>query len=186
MKRSWAFVLILLLGFQAAAASSLVQRRRPLRRTVVVVHRGWPLHRPLPRVVVHGVRVPVRVSPVRFLPAVLWPGVVVAVPPRRDALIWEDGETLAGDEDWTEFTLNCDSSGSRLWLEMAAGRAQFDWAEIVFENGDTQVVDMKEGERGPGHYVLLDFPDGRRVDHVRMVARSVGDEARVVLKMEKR
>ncbi len=189
MKRSWALILTVLLGIQAvagiAAASSLVQRRRLPRRTVVVVHRGWPIHRPLRHVIIRPVRAAIRVQPVRFLPAVFWTGVIVATAPRRDFLVWEDGETLARDEDWTEFTLNCDNSGRQLWLEVAAGSAQFDWAEIVFENGDTQVVDMKEWERGPGHYELLNFPDGRRVDHVRMVARAASEEARVVLKMEK-
>jgi hypothetical protein len=56
---------------------------------------------------------------------------------------------------------------------------------VVFENGDARVVDMKEWTRGPGYYELLDFRDGRRVDHVRVVARARSDEARVALKMEK-
>ena len=189
MKRSWALVLMVMLGFQAAAgmasASSLGQRRRPPRRTIVVVHKSWPLHRQLRPVIVRPVRVAFRVHPVRFLPAVAWAGLVVAAAPHRNLLVWEDGETLSGAEDWTEFTLNCDNSGRRLWLEVVAGRAQFDWAEIVFENGEAQVVDMNEWEGGPGHYEMLNFPDGRRVDHVRIIARAVGDQARVVLKMEK-
>jgi len=189
MKRSWALVLMVMLGFQAAAgmasASSLGQRRRPPRRTIVVVHKSWPLHRQLRPVIVRPVRVAFRVHPVRFLPAVAWAGLVVAAAPHRNLLVWEDGETLSGAEDWTEFTLNCDNSGRRLWLEVVAGRVQFDWAEIVFENGDAQVVDMNEWERGPGHYEMLNFTDGRRVDHVRVIARAASDQARVVLKMEK-
>jgi hypothetical protein len=122
-----------------------------------------------------------------FLPVAVWTGVVVAVAtsPARDILVWEDGETLTRDEDWTEFTLNADSRGTKLWLQVVDGRAQFDWAEVVFENGDTRVVDMKEWVRGPGLYPLLDFADGRKVDHVRMVARAKTPDARVVLKMEK-
>ena len=99
--------------------------------------------------------------------------------------MWEDGETLAKDEDWTEFTLTCDNRGTRLWLEVAAGKVQFDWAEVVFENGDAVVVDFAEKTHRPGLYSLLDFRDGRKVDHVRLVARAKTPEARVVLKMEK-
>ena len=63
---------------------------------------------------------------------------------------WEDAETLNADDDWTEFTLNADARGTRLWLQVVEGRVQFDWAEVTFDNGDTRVVDMKEWTRGPG------------------------------------
>ncbi len=188
MKRLITLLLLAILSVQmvepALAARRVVVRRGPHRRTTVVVHRGWPLRRPARVVVVRPARVAYRVAPVVFLPLVMWTGVVVATAPARDILVWEDGETVSKDEDWTEFTLNCDNRGTALWLEVAAGRAQFDWAECVFENGDTRVVDMKEWTRGPGHYALLDFKDGRKVDHVRVVVRAKSDEARVVLKME--
>jgi len=64
-------------------------------------------------------------------------------------------------------------------------RVLVDWAEVVFENGDTRAVDFDEKTLKPGLYSLLDFRDGRKVDHVRMVARAKSYEARVVLKMEK-
>ncbi len=130
-------------------------------------------------------RVTYRVAPAVFLPLVVWTGVVIASAPARDILVWEDGETINKDEDWTEFTLNCDSRGTKLWLEVVSGRVQFDWAETVFENGEAQVVDFAEKTHGAGLYSLLDFRDGRKVDHVRVVARAKTDEARVVLKMEK-
>jgi hypothetical protein len=44
---------------------------------------------------------------------------------------------------------------------------------------------MKEWTRDPGFYELLDFRDGRQVDHVRLVARARTPEARVALQMEK-
>lgn len=187
MKRLVVFGLFVLLGLQTAtgiSSASADQRRRP-RRTVVVVHKGFPLRRPLRSVVIRPVRVPFRVVPARFLPAVFWAGVLISTAPQRDLLVWEDGETFAQEEDWTEIGLNCDNTGKRLWIEVASGKVQFDWAEVVFANGDTQVVDMKEWERGPGYYELLNFADGRKVDHVRMVARAMTAEARVVLKMEK-
>ena len=54
----------------------------------------------------------------------------------------------------------------------------------MFDNGDALVVDMSNRERGPGYFDLLEFREGRRVDHVRVVARARTPEARVVLKME--
>src|SRR5262249_37685759 len=120
-------------------------------------------------------------------PVVFWTGAVVAVTtsPAPDRLVWQDGETLVRGDDWTEFTLESDQRGSKLWLRVADGRAQFDWAEVVFANGDTRVVDMKEWTRDTGLYSLLDFPDGRRIDHVRIVARAKSPEARVALELER-
>ena len=106
----------------------------------------------------------VRVAPVTFLAPVVFASVVVATAPARDVLVWEDGETLSKDEDWTEFTLNCDARGTKLWYEVVGGKVQADWAEVVFENGDAQVVDFAEKTHGAGLYSLLDFKDGRKVD----------------------
>lgn len=188
MLRFLALLLALLLGVQIAvpafAARRVVVRHRP-HRTTVVVHRGWPLRRPARAVVVRPARVVVRVTPVRYLAPIAFATVVVATAPAHDVLVWEDGETLAKDEDWTEFTLNCDNRGTKLWYEVVAGKVQADWAEVVFENGDTQVVDFAEKTHDAGLYALLDFKDGRKVDHVRMVARAKSDEARIVLRMEK-
>ena len=188
MKRWLPIVLLGLLGLQIAAPSFAARRavrRGPVvRRTVVVVHRGWPIRRPLRRVIVRPVRVTYRVAPVVYLAPVTWRGVVARTGPRPDVLVWQDAETLYGDEGWTELTLNAESRGTRLWLEVTEGRIQFDWAEVTFDNGDSRVVDMKEWTRGAGYYELLDFRDGRRVDHVRLVARARSDEARVALEME--
>jgi hypothetical protein len=105
--------------------------------------------------------------------------------PAREALVWEDSETLFRGEGWTEFTLECDARGTKLWYEVVSGRVQADWAEVVFEDGETQVVDFASRTQLPGLYPLLDFRDGRKVDHVRMVARATTNEARVALKMGK-
>jgi hypothetical protein len=191
MKRLVPVVLLLLIAFHAVepafAARRVVVRRGPHVRTTVVVHRGWPLRRPLRKVVVRPARVAVRVRPATYLPVAVWTGVVVmaAASPARDVLAWEDAETLVRADDWTDITLNADSRGRRLWVQVAEGRVQFDWAEVVFANGDARVVEMKSWTRGPGLYELMDFRDGRRVDHVRMVARAWTPEARVVLRMEK-
>ena len=169
----------------SSATRRRVVRRGPHHRTVVVVHRGWPLRRAHHVVVVRPARVAVRVAPAVFLAPVVFTPVIVAARPVGDVLAWEDAETLDKEEDWTEFTLNADSRGRKLYIEISAGRAQIDWAEIVFENGDTQVVDFAEKTHKPGLYSLFDFRDGRRVDHVRMVARAKSDESKITLLMEK-
>jgi hypothetical protein len=189
MKRVGAVALLLILGLQvvepAFAARRVVVRHRGPRRTVVVVHRGWPLRRPARTVVVHPVRTVVRVTPGHYLAPVVFGGVLVATAPAQDLLVWQDSEMLNKGDDWTEFTLNADARGTRLWLSVQTGRIQFDWAEVVFENGDARVVDFKEGAYGEGMYPLLDFADGRKVDHVRMVARARSEDAKVALMMEK-
>jgi hypothetical protein len=42
----------------------------------------------------------------------------------------------------------------------------------VFDNGETQVVDFNDHVHRTGIYSLLDFRNGRKVDHVRIVAKA--------------
>lgn len=180
------FLILALFGIQALGTSAGAdQRRRRPRRAVVVVHKGFPIHRALRHVVVHPIRRPYRVAPRVFLPLVTWAGVATTVVVGSDLLVWEDGENLLQEEDWAEFSLNCENTGTKLWLQVVSGRVRFDWAEVVFENGEAQVVEMQEYIRDPGLYLLHDFANGRLVDHVRIVARAETPEARVVLKMQK-
>ncbi len=177
---------LVLFGLQSFAASvSADQRRKPPRRTVVVVHKGFPIVRPLRAVFTHAIRRPFRVVPRLFLPVIMWAPVLSTVPPPVNLILWEDAENLLGEEDWTEFTLNCENTGSKLWMQVVSGKVRFDWAEVVFGNGEAQVVDMNENVRDPGYYLLLDFANGRMVDHVRVVAKAESPEARVALKMQK-
>ncbi len=186
-KRLIPFILILVaLGIQILASPAEAgQRRRRGRRTVVVVHKNFPIRRPLRQVYVRPLVRPFRIAPRIYLPLFIWPGTVAAVLPPRDLYVWEDAEMLAADDDWTELTLNCENTGTKLWLEIVSGRARFDWAEVVFENGETQVVEMQEFSRDPGFYPLLDFAGGRMVDHVRLVAKSETPETKVVLRIQK-
>ena len=189
MRRLIPLVFVLTLGLslaqQVSAARRVVVHAGP-RRTKVVVHRGWPLARPARVVVVRPSVVAVRVQPRVYLRPVVWTSVAVAVTshPAADALTWADGATLRRGDDWTEFTLNCGRRGTRLWYMVTNGQVQADWAEVVFANGETQVVDFAEHVHDAGLYPLLDFGDGRLVDHVRMVARATSDDASVVLRLE--
>jgi hypothetical protein len=129
-----------------------------------------------------------RIPPMIFLPPVFFGGIVIDDWRRgyvRDRLTWSDSETLYREDDWVEFVLDANARGRKLWFEVRDGRVRIDWAEIVFDSGDTQVVDFSERSIGPGLYALLDFPDGRRVDHVRMVAQAASRQVRLNLRMER-
>lgn len=176
------------------------RRPPPVLRAPVVTHRNWPLKRAPRPVVVRPPRVVnrVRVAPQVFLPPLVFGGVVVGLRERgyrddgrgrrgysRDSLVWQDTETLYREDEWTELTLDCNARGAKLWFEVIEGRLQVDWAEVVFQNGEVQVVEFPERSLGRGIYALLDFRDGRRVDYVRMVAQALTREARLTLWMER-
>jgi hypothetical protein len=150
-------------------------------RTRVVVHSSFPLHRPLPHVVVRAPRVAVRVTPRVFLPPVVFGAVVVSARPVPAALVWRDAEVLDRADGWAEFTLNVDKRGSGLLLEIDKGPAEISFAEVVFDNGDAQVVDFNDRRHPQGLYTLLDFKDGRRVDHVRIVAKAAAASTAISL-----
>ncbi len=160
-------------------------REPEVARTVVVVQPGHPIRHRMHTVIVHRPDVVVRVTPVNFLPMTMWRPVAVLDRPMGDHLVWQDGQTLDRDEDWTQTVFDSNQRGAKLYLEVVSGRVQFDFAEVVFENGDCRVVDFNNGVRRPGLYTLLDFPDGRRVDHVRLIARAKTEQAHVALLMAK-
>lgn len=164
-----------------------VVRKPPTPRRPIELHQKFPIKRP-PRETILRRRRPIdRIPPVLFLPPVFFGGVVIDDRRNRyvrDRLAWADSETLYRDEDWVEIVLDCNARGEKLWFEVRDGRVRIDWAEIVFENGEAQVVDFSERSIGPGLYVLMDFRDGRRVDHVRMVAQATSRQARLILRME--
>ncbi len=172
------------LGAPALHAGTRVKVVHRGHTTKVVVHHGFPIRRTLPRVFLVPPRVAIRVAPVRYLAPVVWVPVVVVAPAAHE-LAWEDAQELAAASGWTDFTLTANQTGRKLFVEVAHGTVSLNFAEVVFENGDTQVVDFGEHPRGPGLYSLLDFADGRKVDHVRMVARSDSEAARVVLRMSR-
>jgi hypothetical protein len=47
------------------------------------------------------------------------------------------------------------------------------------------VVDFDDKVFKPGLYTLLDFKDGRKVDHVRVVARAMSDATRLTARILK-
>jgi len=171
-----ASLLVLLLPASAAAQRRGRAAAAKPRRTAVVVQKGHPLRRKLPAaVVVRPARKVVVVgAPLRFLPPVVFAATVVALPP-RERLIWQDTEVIQSDEDWVDLNFGVDDRGDALLMEID-GRAQLNFAEVAFENGNVQVVDFEEHTRPPGLYRVLDFRDGRQVKTVRLLARSTSGQ----------
>ncbi|HEX6179447.1 MAG TPA: hypothetical protein VF057_13880 [Thermoanaerobaculia bacterium] len=148
------------------------------QRARVTVHRGFPIRRTLPAVVVRPAPV-VRVRPAVYLAPVVFTSVRVnGIPSVR---VWSDGEELEREDGWTEFTFDVDRRGDRLLLQIEDGAAAISFAEVVFENGETQVVDFDDKVRSVGTYSVLNFANGRKVDHVRMVARAVRESSEITL-----
>ena len=151
-----------------------------MTRVHVTVRPGFPIRRTLPTVVVRPGPV-VRVTPRAYLPAVVFGAVVVASLPPANARVWASSEVLEDEDGWTDFTMNVDRRGTALLLEVERGTAQVSFAEVVFENGDAQVVDFNDRVHASGVYSLIDIPNGRKVDHVRVVAKSDTKESVVRL-----
>lgn len=169
MKRTFSIALLSLMVFATAADAARVR----------VVHKG-PRGRTT-RVTVRTVRpVPVvRVTPRVWVPAVTFGAVVVAtLPPER---AWRGSEVIDRDEGWTEFVMNVDRRGTKLFLEVERGAAQIDEAVVVFDNGEAQVVDFADRVTRTGTYELLDFRSGRQVDHVKIIAKADTNKSEIVL-----
>jgi hypothetical protein len=157
----------------ADAGRVVVRKNGRVTRVRVTVHPGFPIRRTLPNVVVRSAAV--RVAPRVYLAPVVFGAVVVRQ--AAGAHAWNGAETLDREEGWTDFTMNVDRRGSGLLLEIDRGTAQVSFAEVVFENGDAQVIDFNDRVHTTGVYSLIDFKDGRKVDHVRVVAKADSNES---------
>lgn len=154
-------------------------------RVKVRVGPGHPIARPHRTVIVRPARpaaVVVR-RPVVYVAPVVWTRTVVVLP-ARDRLLWEDSEVITRREDWVDTTLNVNNRGNALYLSIE-GRVHLDFAEVEFENGQVQVVDFREGQVERGTFRLLDFPDGRRVDSVRLIAKSQSPRSKLTVYLAK-
>jgi len=174
VKHTLVLALLATLVFSAVDAEAVrVVRTRTTRagrttRVRVTVRPGFPIRRTLPNVVVRPATV--RVAPRTYLGAVAFTAVALSTLPA--ARVSSGFEHLDREDGWTDFTMNFDQRGTGLLLEIDRGAAQISFAEVVFENGEAQVVDFDERVHARGTYSLLDFRDGRKVDHVRIVAKA--------------
>jgi hypothetical protein len=164
IRRDFVFVLAALPAIARADVRVRVRvgAGHPIRRSRTVVVRRPPA---------------VMRTRVTYLPVVRFRrAVVVLPPPARHA--WTDSETIHRREDWVDTNFRVNKRGTELFLDVR-GRVEVDFAEVEFDNGETQVVDFNEERLESGVYPLLDFRNGREVDAVRIVARARTQEARV-------
>lgn len=185
MKRLFLFAVTILFAY-SVPSESMAQRRRVVVRTRpvhtrLVVRTGHPIRRRLPStVVVRSARRAVVVgSPLVYSPALTWTPAVVTLP-TRERLAWQDSEVIESDEGWVDTNFGIDESGNALFLEID-GKAELNFAEVTFANGNVQVVDLGEQTRGNGIYKLLDFADGRHVKTVRLLALSKSKDTKLVV-----
>jgi len=182
---SFAIVVTTLLSPDASAGQRRVVVRRPVRhsvaRTRLIIHARHPIRRVLPpAVVVRPARRPVVVgAPLVFLPAVAWTPIGVTMP-ARERLAWQDSEVIEQDEGWVDTNFGIDSPGNALFLDIN-GKADLNFAEVTFANGNVQVVDFNERSHETGIYKLLDFADGRHVKTVRILAKSESENTKLVV-----
>lgn len=159
----------------AHAARVRVVRRGNVTRVRVVTHAGFPIRRALPEVIVKPGPV-IRVEPRVYLAPIAFGAVVVReVPPERRR-VWTSSEGLSREDGWTDFTVNVERRGERLYLDVDRGAAQISFAEVVFENGETQVIDFDDHVHARGTYELLNA-HGRAIDHIRVVAKADTNES---------
>ena len=164
----FAACLATLMCVQAADAARVRVHKGPGGRTRVTVRTV----RPAPVV---------RIAPRVHLTPVVFRAVVVTAIPKNQ--VWHDSEKLDRREGWTDFTMNVGRRGDRMLLEIDRGAAEISYAEVVFDNGEAQMVDFNDRRYGKGVYALLDFKDGRKVDHVRVVARAESKETLITLRL---
>lgn len=172
MRNAFAIALLTALVVLPADAARVTRTRvtrHGVTRTRVTVRPGFPIRRTLPTVVVRPATI--RVAPRVYLAPVVFTAAVVASIPSSHQN-WRGTETIEREDGWTDFTVDVDRRGGKMLLEIGPGAAQISFAEVVFENGETQVVDFNDHVHARGTYQLLDFANGRKVDHVRVVAKA--------------
>ena len=185
MRKLWTGCLLLcVLGPLEAMAQRRVVVRPGGRGGRVVVTRR-PIRRALPTaIVVRPARTRVLVAgALVFLPAVIFAGAVMSLP-SRERLIWEDSESFRQNEGWVESNFGVDNNGNALYFDLN-GRAELNYADVTFHNGEVQTVDFEEKTFTTGTYRLLDFADGRHVKTVKILARARTEQAKITVYMAK-
>ena len=95
-----------------------------------------------------------------------------------DGLTWENSQNLHRG-GWQRVTLWVDDPASALFIQVVRGAVELDRAEIVFENGGRQMVDLRNGVYGRGRFAIANFNRMRNVDRVIVTARPRSNFARL-------
>jgi hypothetical protein len=93
-----------------------------------------------------------------------------------------NASALNREQGWTFLELPVNEPARALYLEVD-GRVQFDSAEIVFQDGDSRPLDLRDVVRGRGLFQLHDFGGTRQVLAVRLNLRAATARAAVGLRI---
>lgn len=83
---------------------------------------------------------------------------------------------LSADSGWNDLRFEVGEHTVGVFLEVA-GRVEFDRAALVYEDGETETVDLGHRRRGRGLYELASFDEPRGVREVRVHARADAEQA---------
>lgn len=84
---------------------------------------------------------------------------------------WHHGRTLRKGTDWVESTFRVNEKGDRLILAIQ-GSVELQSAQVQFDNGQVQSIQVQGQPYTTGEYLLLDFGDMRIVQSVQVVGRT--------------
>jgi hypothetical protein len=104
--------------------------------------------------------------------------------PSSNRLVWQDNEVIERQEGWVDTNFGIDDSGNALFIDLS-NTAALNFGEVTFANGNVQVVDFNAKVLDPGFYRFLDFPDGRHIKTVRLVAKSEADATKLTMYLSK-
>jgi hypothetical protein len=143
--------------------------------SAVEVKSASPIHRTPKQVAHRHSSVHSWVEPVSYLPVTVWAGVAL---PRLGPInqVWEQEQIVDPVDGWSELIYQVPSGGSSLLLSFNFPM-QFDFAEIVYQDGLVQTVDLAGPSRTPAAYTLADIDPTRVVDHVRIIAQATDSVA---------
>lgn len=142
-------------------------------RSPAQVSPNSPIHRP-PRQVSHADSgLALAVQPTVFLPLIVWVAVPLSGPVNN---LWEQERIVDPVDGWSELLYQVPAGGSSLVVRFD-NPIQFDFAEIVYQDGTTQALDLSGPARNPGLYGLAPLDPSRAVDHLRVIAQATDSVA---------
>ena len=89
--------------------------------------------------------------------------------------------TLYRADDWTGVFARLQHPRRKALVRSPRGQGPGGLGRGGLRNGEAQVVEFPKHSLNPGIYPLLDIPEGRRVDYVRMVAKTTSPRANLTL-----
>ena len=94
----------------------------------------------------------------------------------------EDGRLITREQGWRVVGFSVNEAVRGLYLEVA-GKLEFDRAEVVYQDGALEPIDLKGAERHDGLFELSSLASPRAILGVRLRARARSSQAQVALRL---